>query len=379
MKTYRLTLIAAAALCLASCGPKAKIECVIAQAPQSEIIVKQLNINQYDILDTLKTDKNGALKYSVNVQEGQPEFIYLFYGDTKVASLLLQAGEKAVVEADTLGNYTVSGSSESEKLKEVELNFAKFAGNMAAMVKASEDPATSESEKSVIRGKMSKEYISHYRECVKYLLRNPYSLTDIPVLYENLNEYSPVFSQVTDAIHFRSVYDSLKAVYPDSKYVKALEKETLRREKQMELSSRLGYALEAGYPDLALPDINGERIKISDLKNKAVLVHFWALDDATHKMFNTEVLQPIYDEFHKKGLEIYSVCIGNDKAAWAAVIRNQKLPWINVCDGYGIESAALETYNVQEMPASFLISNGNLTTNITGLDGLRRDLNRILQ
>ena len=379
MKIYRLTTIAAAALCIASCGQKAKVECTVSQAPQSEIIVKQLNVNQYDILDTVKTDKNGAFKYSVEVLEGQPEFIYLFYGDTKIASLLLQTGEKAVVEADTLGNYSVSGSAESEKLKEVESSFAQFAGTMTSMVNKIDDPSTSEAEKSLLRGKMGKEYISHYRECVKYILSNPYSLTDIPVLYENLNEYSPVFSQVTDAIHFRAVYDSLRSVYPDSRYVKALGKETQRREQQMELSIRLGNALESGFPDLNMPDINGKLVKLSDLRNKAILVHFWSLDDATHKMFNTEVLQPVYDEFHKKGFEIYSICIGEDKAAWASVVKNQNLPWINVCDGNGWNSTALETYNVQEMPTSFLIANGSLSTNITGTDGLRRDLNRILK
>ena len=58
----------------------------------------------------------------------------------------------------------------------------------------------------------------------------------------------------------------------------------------------------------------------------------------------------------------------------------QKLPWINVNDGLGGASPAVVTYNVKDLPNSFLIVNGELnTTPITGTDGMRRELGRLLR
>ena len=77
-----------------SCGNKARIDGTISEAPSSEVIVKLLNFNQYQILDTVKTDASGRFSYKAEIEKGQPEFIYVFYKDTKVASLLLEAGDK---------------------------------------------------------------------------------------------------------------------------------------------------------------------------------------------------------------------------------------------------------------------------------------------
>lgn len=46
--------------------------------------------------------------------------------------------------------------------------------------------------------------------------------------------------------------------------------------------------------------------------------------------FIVGVLLPVYDKYHSKGLEIYSVGVTADKALWASVVKNQNLPWINV-------------------------------------------------
>ncbi len=111
---------AAAALLAAACTPSAKVDGTIASAPSSEVIIKLLNVNRYEVLDTVKTDASGRFSYKVGVEKGQPEFVYLFHNDKRVASLLLEAGDKVSVAADTLGNYTVEGSDESAKLAKVE-------------------------------------------------------------------------------------------------------------------------------------------------------------------------------------------------------------------------------------------------------------------
>ncbi len=162
--------------------------------------------------------------------------------------------------------------------------------------------------------------------------------------------------------------------------MRALEQETKARENQLSLNLSLSQAQSVGFPELQLPDINGEKVSLSGVMAKAILVHFWSDQQDTQKLLNTEVLLPLYREYHRQGFEIYSVCVSTDKALWASVVRNQNLPWINVCDGLGTGSTAVALYNVPSLPYSLLIANGEVSSaNIDGAQSLRAELNRILK
>ena len=78
-------------------------------------------------------------------------------------------------------------------------------------------------------------------------------------------------------------------------------------------------------------------------------------------MFNQDVLLPIYKTYHPKGLEIYSVSLDTDKGVWASAVKNQDLPWINVCDGRGAATLAVSLYNITKgLPVAYMIVNGSL-------------------
>ena len=91
----------------ASCSTKTVIDGTVASLPSGEVIVKLLDINRYEVLDTVATDAAGKFSYKVDIKEGQPEFIYVFHKDTKIASLLLEAGDNVIIEADTLKKAVV--------------------------------------------------------------------------------------------------------------------------------------------------------------------------------------------------------------------------------------------------------------------------------
>lgn len=380
MKNYRFVLVALASLALASCAGKAVIECTITDAPDARIVVKQLKLNSYEVLDTVATNSEGKFKYTVKVAKGQPEFIYIFHSERSIAALLLECGEKAVVTTDTLGAYAVSGSEGSVKLQEVDRRYSEFIYKMADYVKLIDDPALPEGTRSALQEEMTKLYVSHYRECVKYVLGNPYSLTVIPVFFEQLSEASPVFSQYTDAILFKNAYDSLSTVYPESGYVKSLGREAERRAKELELQAKVSNAESVNFLDINIPDINGEKKSLSSLESKVIMLHFWSSADAEQKMFNIDCLKPLYEEFHSRGFEIYSVCVDADKARWAASVKGPGLGWINVNDGLGTSSAVLSMYNVTELPTSILITDGKVSLEqISGVEALRKVLNRELK
>lgn len=362
MRSFSLAAVAAAVL-LASCTSGARVELSVPQAPGASVAVRLLDINTYKTIDTLRLGKDGKASCRIAVEDGRPEFIYLFYNGRKISSLLLQAGDRVSVTADTLGHYEVSGSPESEALAGIEESVAHF----TAAINAAEEPS-----------EMARLYISHYRESVRYVLSHQRSLTVVPVLFEQLDEYTPVFSQHTDAIIFRRVADTLATVYPESPYVKALAKEATRREDALKVRNLVQNAPELGFPDIELPGIDGQKVTLSGLDAKAVLLHFWDSSDASMKMFNLDVLMPLWDKWHPRGLEIYSVDVNPDKVTWGTVVKAQKLPWVNVNGGRGT-ALAVGLYNVTEVPATFLIADGALSAaRLDGSASLSKELSKIL-
>ena len=375
---YAVCYGAMAAL-LVSCAGKATVKGFLDGAPEADVVVKLLNVNQFQVLDTVKTDASGSFSYKMAVEKGQPEFVYLFYKDTRIASLLLKRGDAVTVEADTLGQYSITGSEESEKLRQVEKDLEDFTRSFAdistSLARISPESPLADS----LRKDLGKLYVEYYRGRLRYVMTNPYSMTSVPVLFQTVGNM-PVFGQQTDAIHFSSICDSLAKVYPDSRYVKALRQEADRRFKAMELAAKLQKAEEVDYLDIEMPDVNGVKKKLSEVDAKVVVLHFWAPSQPVQKMYNIEVLKPLYEKYSDKGLEIYQVAIDTDKAGWARIVKEQNLDWINVCDGLGEASPVVVSYNLSVLPATFILSGGTLQKDrISDDSSLRAAVSRLLK
>ena len=352
--------IAFAAVAVAACGQKATINGVIEDAPSSKLVVKLLEASRYKVLDTISVNASGKFSYKLDVKEGDPDFVYLFYKNTRVANLLLAAGDKVNVTTDTLGlDVVIEGSEESVKYTQVEKDYAAVLANMAAMV-ARMESAPSQAEADAMAHDISNEYVRYYRNRLQYVLQNSKSLTVVPVLYQTLGDNLPLFAQSTDAIVFSNVADSLETVYPDSKYVKSLRKEAERRFNYMELQQQFASAEEIGFPDIELPDLNGQKQRLSNMDAKVVLLYFWSASQPSQNVFNVEVLKPVYEDYHSKGFDIYQVSLDVDKSLWATTVKGQELPWMNVCDSKGASSPYAAVYNIQGVPSAFVIADGEL-------------------
>ena len=351
-----IILTVAAAAVLSSCGGRTSISGNIKDCGDVPVTVRLLDVNKYKTLDTLKVKKDGSFSYKMDVAEGQPEFVYLFRGDANVAAVILNAGDKVKISADTLGNYSVEGSKESEMLLQANKDFQDFMSRFSSTASS----LTVDNAKEV-RADLSRQYVDYYRRCVKYVLSNSKSLSVIPVFYQKINDNFPVFGQASDGMLFNAIADSLSTVYPDSRYVAALRKEAGNRKNTLEMNERLRLAGSLSYPDIELPGLDGKKVKLSSLEGKVVLVNFWTAPADGAKLYNMDVLKPVYDRFKGKGLAIYSVNIDTDKALWANIVKNQGLEWTSVCDGLGTASPVITMYNVKNLPYNCFIVNGEMS------------------
>jgi len=120
-------------------------------------------------------------------------------------------------------------------------------------------------------------------------------------------------------------------------------------------------------PEISLADTSGSIVALSSVRGKVTLVDFWASWCGPCRAENPNVVS-VYRKYHKKGLEIYSVSLDNDKSKWKAAIQHDKLKWKHVSGLKGWDDPYVKIYGVGGIPDNFLLDkNGKvIATNLRG-------------
>lgn len=355
----KIAIILLLSITIFSCKDKyrAKIEGEITGASKGVLVLKMLDINQQRVIDTIKYSNKGSFSTEINLRGINPDFYYLYYGEKRVASLVLLPGDKIYLKADTLGNIKeFSGSDESSLFTSLESKLTNSKVQFDSLVRAmgQEQSAGNHKKADEINYELGRFYVKSKQEAIKQIYSNPNSITNILLIYHKFTPELPLFADILDKHLFMRVYDSLSVLYATSPYLQKLKAEIDVRENLENLSAKIGEAPVSGFPDISLPNLKAEIVKLSELTGKVILLSFWSAKDPAQKMLNRELLD-LYDQYSSKGFEIYQVSVDTDKTAWATSVKEQQLPWISVCDGLGGASVAITTYNVREVPTNYLI------------------------
>lgn len=114
-------------------------------------------------------------------------------------------------------------------------------------------------------------------------------------------------------------------------------------------------------PEITMASPKGNVITLSSFKGKLVLIDFWASWCGPCRAENPQVVAA-FDKYHAsefkrgKGLEILSVSLDQNEAAWIKAIDKDNLHWpYHVSDLQGWSNAAALRYGVNSIPTNVLV------------------------
>ncbi len=381
MKYFTIFFAAAVlgAVLLTSCneGKIIRIKGTVKDLPQeASLVLKRLDFTTEAVLDTLAVQEDGSFTYRFDAGNDMPGYYYLYNGNKRIAGFILQNGTEVTLEATLDGKILkLEGSPESLLLQEVNKNLKKTAARFDSLYTRYENAP--EKEKEALSLELGRLFVKYKQETIRFLYEHPRSFVNTSVVFQSLPRQVYVFSDTRDAALLQRVYDSLYVDYPLSPYVNAVRDRYESMQKAMQMEEAFLNADVADFPNICLPGLDGQNVCLSSLQGKTIILSFWHSGNVEMRLDNPE-LQEIYDRYAPRGLEIYQVALDTDKTAWATAVREQSLPWISVCDGLGIYSPAVTTYNVVEIPTFFIIDKeGNILQRLSNVQEVIRNVRNL--
>lgn len=377
MKKY--AIIALAVLGMASCSEKKfHVEGTITEAPDSMLYLENVGISEINTIDSVKLSADGNFSFSGEATEA-PEFYRLRISD-QIINIAIDSTETVSVKAafpTMASQYEVSGSDNCQKIKELALKQMELQ-RRAILVSSDEQLTVDESNDSIFN------MIRQYKDEVKtqYIFPAPSQSYAYFALFQTLGNML-LFNPRTDKDDikvFAAVATSWDTYYPNAERGANLHNIAIEGMKNVRIQQAntartidASKVKTAGVIDIALRDNKGQMRHLTDLEGKVVLLdfHVFASKESPARIL---MLRELYNKYHAQGFQIYQVSLDPDEHFWKQ--QTAALPWLNVRDEEGLNSATLRIYNIQGVPEYFLIDRGN---NLVGRSQSIKDLEQTIK
>ena len=358
-------------------GEQFEINGRIAEADGKTLYFEAVTLNGIEALDSTRLDEDGQFCFQ-GTRPFNPEF-YRLRIDRQIVNLSVDSTETIHVEAelpDMGTDYEVEGSGNCQTLKEI--------NNKLIAIQQSIKDITN--DKALTLGEQERlvhEKINLYKNEMKmhYIMENPASAPAYFALFQTVNG-SLIFNPINnpDDIKFvGAVATAWDANYPGTSRTENLHNIAIQGMKNTKRPTPVsledidpGKISAAGIIDIELPDIHGKNRKLSDIRNKVVLLDFtaYSLPSSQERIMQ---MRGLYDKYSSLGFDIYQVSIDPDEHYWKTACEH--LPWTCVYESRGEASGYLGSYLVRRLPTYFLINrHGDLVARDEQIDDLEKTI-----
>lgn len=380
---FKVAAVVLAAMTAASCSNnKFNVEGQISNASDSVLYFENVGLEGIQVLDSVKLSGDGNFAFSGDPTEA-PEFYRLRIAD-QIINVSIDSTETVQIKAEYPGmaaNYTVSGSDNCEKIRELTMKQMDLQAKAIAIQKntALGIKAIGDSIQSLIN--------IHKDDVMKnYIYKEPNKAYAYFALFQTLGQWL-IFNPRTekeDIRAFAAVATSWDTYYPHAERGQNLHNIAIEGMKNLRIVAAQNQDLEvdaskvseAGVFDIALTDNKGQMRHLTDLKGQVVMLdfHVFAMDESPARIL---MLRELYNKYHAQGFEVYQVSLDPDEHFWKQ--QTAALPWVSVRDADGVNSQRLMLYNVQSIPDFFLIDRGNnIVTRAANIKDLEAEIKKLL-
>ena len=107
-------------------------------------------------------------------------------------------------------------------------------------------------------------------------------------------------------------------------------------------------------PDFTLKNLLGEPVSLTEFQGNWVVLDFWG-SWCRYCIQGIPDMKQAYDTYHPKGLEIIGIDCNEPETAWIEALGKYELPWVNVYNPGGRDSAVTQMYQIQGYPTKIIV------------------------
>ena len=365
MKKKLITLSAAiATLVLTSCGsskksPGFELKGKLSNASGETLFLEQMSGNSPVLIDSAVVSESGEFEFT-NVKATPMDFFRIKTSEANFAILVADSTQEIYFTGDAKNlskNYEIKGSDDTRQFIEINNELQKISKSLDSLQAVFQSKMASEKMDSVKMEMMNMQAEEQFNKIyelasgvlVKKVEAFPGTIANFSAFnIINIEKNLPVYEKVLKA---------LQEKIPSSPYTAQLANSVNQYKQQFDLQKKQDQQLSDGkeMPDIKLKNPEGKEITLSSLRGKLVLIDFWASWCGPCRKENPNVVR-LYNAYKKKGFEIYSVSLDEDKEKWMKAIEKDGLTWIHVSDLGGWYSSVCSQFNISSIPFTILVS-----------------------
>jgi thiol-disulfide isomerase/thioredoxin len=371
----RILFLLALVLIFSGCKDKSNFNVtgVVKDSKEKYIYLSRLDVDTPVLIDSAKINRKGSFRFKVRTKGA--DFYQIGFASTNFITLLADPGENINLlfnNKNLFENYSVGGSKGTQKLQFLDLTLAETKRKLDSLstlyTKASTEPEFG-AKKPILEAEYNDLIKAQRKKNIEFIINNTNSLASIKALYQRINPQTYVLYDQHDLQYLKIVTDSLTRHYPNSKQVQTLAKDFENELNQMYVSQiqDITKKLPQTKLDPNLKNIAGNRIALSSLKGKYVLLTFWSFQSKDCIAENLH-LKEFYKLYKKKGFEIYQIDLDENESNWKEAVRFDELPWISTREDDPKDPKNAILFNVQNLPTNYLFDKENkiIASNLHG-------------